>query len=329
MGAGAGVHYASRVPIHVHGGSLLLARLAEAGVPGERLEWSEVLCEGPVPPADDDAFRRVRADWLAEHTGDPAAAPAIAGALRAQDEALADAAARDELVLWTGNEWFCQAIALALIARLGPTGARLSWVTAEDDPARPGCSVGELGEAALPLAFAARERVDPAAIALAVQAWQAYRAPAPMRLQGLVDDVTAFTEWPALRAALALHLAEWPGRDDGLARSERQLLAALADGPADVGALLSACARMETRPWLTDLLVVARLRRLAGGDAPLVTLTGAAPPELGAEITEAGLATLAGRTRWATPARWLGGACIDAATPWCWDGESGRVAQWA
>lgn len=315
------------MPIHVHGGSLLLARLAEAGVPGERLEWSEVLCEGPVPAAGDDAFRRVRADWLAEHTGDPAAAPQIAAALQAQDEALAAAAARDELVLWTGNEWFCQAIALALVARLGPTGARLSWVTAEDDPSRPGCSVGELGEAALPRAFATRERVDPAAIALAVQAWDAYRAPAPMRLQALVDDVTAFVAWPALRAALALHLAEWPGRDDGLARTERQLLAALADGPADVGALLSACARMETRPWLTDLLVLARLRRLAGGDAPLVTLTGAAPPELTAEITEAGLATLAGRARWATPARWLGGARLDAATPWCWDGERGRVVQ--
>jgi hypothetical protein len=288
-----------------------------------------VLCGGPVPAeVDDEAFRQNRADWLAEHTGDPTAAPQIAARLRAQDEALAAAATRDELVLWSGNEWFCQAIALALIARLGPAGARLSWATAEDAPDRPGCSVSELGEAGLRQAFAAREPVDPATIGLAVRAWDAYRAPTPMRLQALVDDPAAFVAWPALRDALALHLAEWPGRDDGLARSERQLLAALADGPRDVGALLSACARVETRPWLTDLLVVTRLRRLAGGDAPLVTLTGAAPPELTAEITEAGLATLAGRARWATPARWLGGAILDAATPWCWDGETGRVAPW-
>ncbi|WAS92484.1 hypothetical protein [Nannocystis punicea] len=317
------------MPIHVHGGSVLLARLAEAGVPGERLEWSEVLCEGPVPvEADDEVFRHLRADWLAEHTGDPAAASRIAAGLRAQDEALAAAAARDELVLWTGNEWFCQAIALGLIARLAPTGARLSWVTADDHPDRPGCSVSELGEAALAQAFAARERVDPATIALAVHAWDAYRAPAPMRLQALVDDPAAFAAWPALRDALMLHLAEWPGRDDGLARTERQLLAALVDGPADVGALLRACGRAEARPWLTDLLVLARLRRLASGDDPLVRLHGAAPPELTAEITEAGLATLAGRARWGTPVRWLGGACLDAVTPWCWDGERGRVVQW-
>ncbi|MDC0717329.1 hypothetical protein [Nannocystis bainbridge] len=317
------------MPIHVHGGSLLLARLAEAGVPGERLEWSEVLCEGPVPAeVDDETFRQIRADWLADHIGDLDAVPRICAGLRAQDEALAAAAARDELVLWTGNEWFCQAVALALIARLGPTGARLSWVTADDDPVRPGCSVGELGEAALAQAFAARERIDPAAIALAVHAWAAYRAPAPMRLQALVDDPAAFVVWPALRAALALSLAEWPGREDGLARTERQLLAALASGRADVGELLAACGRAEARPWLTDLLVLARLRRLAGGEAPLVRLIGEDPRALTAEITEAGLATLAGRARWATPARWLGGALLDAATPWCWDGERGRVFQW-
>ncbi|WP_143140316.1 hypothetical protein [Nannocystis exedens] len=318
------------MPIHVHGGSVLLARLAEAGVPGERLEWSEVLCEGPVPAeADDEGFRQIRADWLAEHVGDPAAVSRIAAGLRAQDEALAAAAGRDELVLWTGNEWFCQAIALALIARLGPAGARLSWVAADDDPDRPGCSVSELDEAGLRQAFAARECVDPAAIALAVQAWDAYRAPGPIRLQSLVDDAAAFVAWPALRGALALHLAEWPGREDGLARTERQLLAALADGPADLGALLTACGRAEARPWLTDLLVLARLRRLAEGDAPLVHLAGSAPPELKAEITEAGQAVLAGRARWPTPARWLGGALLDAATPWCWDGERGRVVQWA
>ncbi|MFZ6180390.1 hypothetical protein [Nannocystis pusilla] len=318
------------MPIHLHGGSVLLARLAEAGVPGERLEWSEVLCGGPVPAeVDDEAFRQLRADWLAEHTGDPAAAPQIAARLRAQDEALAAAAVRDELVLWTGNEWFCQAIALALIARLGPAGARLSWATAEDAPDRPGCSVSELGEAGLRQAFAAREPVDPATIGLAVRAWDAYRAPTPMRLQALVDDRAAFVAWPALRDALGLHLAEWPGRDDGLARTERQLLTALAEGPADVRALLTACGRAEARPWLTDLLVLVRLRRLAEGEAPLVRLTGASPAEMTAEITEAGQAALAGRTRWLTPARWLGGALLDAATPWCWDGERGRVVQWA
>ena len=318
------------MPIHVHGGSVLLVRLAEAGVPGERLEWSEVPCGGPVPAGvDDEALRQIRADWLAEHTGDPAAAPRIAARLRAQDEALAAAVARDELVLWTGNEWFCQAIALALIARLGPAGARLSQVTAEDAADRPGCSVGELGEAGLRQAFTAREPVDPATIGLAVRAWDAYRAPTPMRLQALVDDPAVFVAWPALRDALALHLAEWPGREDGLARTERQLLRALAEGPADLVALRTACGRAEARPWLTDLLVLARLRRLAENEAPLVRLTGASPAELTAEITEAGRAVLAGRTRWLSPARWLGGSLLDAATPWCWDGERGRVVQWA
>ena len=67
----------------------------------------------------------------------------------------------------------------------------------------------------------------------------------------------------------------------------------------------------------------------APGAAPLVRLAGASPLERTAELTEAGQAVIAGRTRWLTPARWLGGALLDAATPWCWDGEQGRVVQWA
>lgn len=304
---------------------MLLARLAAAGLPGERLEWSEVLCDGPVPDVDGEAFRSVRAAWLADHTLEPLAAPGLAVALREQDEALAAAAERDELAIWTGNEWFCQANALALIARLGPMGARLSWVIADDDPEHPGCSVGELADDALPRAFAARTPIDAAAIAVAVLAWDAYRAPHPAALQALVDEAAAFAAWPALRAALALHLCEWPDSGDGLARSERHLLAALAEGPRDVAGLLSACARAESRPWLTDLLIVTRLRRLAAGEEPLVTLTGESPQTLSARITEAGREVLAGRARWSTPDRWLGGARVDATTPWARDAASGRV----
>lgn len=304
---------------------MLLARLAAAGLPGERLEWSEVLCDGPVPAVDGEAFRSVRAAWLADHTLDPLAAPSLAVVLREQDEALTAAAERDELVLWIGNEWFCQANALALIARLGPMGARMSWVVADDDPEHPGCSVGELADEALPQAFAARTPIDAAAIAVAVLAWDAYRAPHPAALQALVDEAAAFAAWPALRAALALHLSEWPDANDGLARSERQLLSALTRGPRDVAGLMSACAQAESRPWLTDLLIVSRLRRLAAGEVPLVTLTGESPQTLTAALTEAGREVLAGRARWSTPDRWLGGARIGATSPWVRDAATGRV----
>lgn len=35
--------------IHVHGGSALLDKLGAAAIPGERLEWCDVLCQGPTP----------------------------------------------------------------------------------------------------------------------------------------------------------------------------------------------------------------------------------------------------------------------------------------
>src|ERR1043166_4713681 len=81
----------ARACVHVHGGSALLAQLARANVPGSRLDWSEVLCDGPTPgaaAADLDAWYDLRAAHLAAAFA-PDARDAVRERLMAQDRALA------------------------------------------------------------------------------------------------------------------------------------------------------------------------------------------------------------------------------------------------
>ena len=51
--------------LHIHGGDVVLDRLARAGIAGERLNWREVLCDGPTPHRDSrQEWRRIRSEFL-------------------------------------------------------------------------------------------------------------------------------------------------------------------------------------------------------------------------------------------------------------------------
>src|SRR6266508_3618755 len=135
--------------IHVHGGSALLGKLAQAKIPGGRLEWSEVLCDGPTPAGvDTDAWYDLRADHLAASFA-PHAREEVRERLVAQDRALAAMAVSAEIVLWFGPELFCQVLLMRLAAWLHGRPAKASLVGPGDLPGRPGCSVGQLDDAEL------------------------------------------------------------------------------------------------------------------------------------------------------------------------------------
>ncbi len=132
--------------VHVHGGSALLDRLEEAGVPGARLSWCDPVSDGPTPAGLDpgDGWYRVRAAHLAAGQGAPDAASIEAG-LRAEDLALAAIPAGTEVVLWAGPELFCQAILMRLESDLfdllnAVVDEKLDTVDIRWDP-RPAVSV--------------------------------------------------------------------------------------------------------------------------------------------------------------------------------------------
>lgn len=244
--------------VHVHGGRLLLEKIEMAGIEGELLEWTDVLVFGPTPDVPRDEWYRVRAKALEEMNG-PAEAIPYEDRLLAQDCAL-DLAAGDpqaEIVLWFGPELFCQAILIALLARLHGR-ANVSLVSPGDVAGKPsGCSISYFTEEELRAAFAVRTAVGPAQTALAKRAWDAWRAPNARAAlsEVLAGDTSAL---PHLGAAIARWLEE-PAKTHAL------IDAALAKGIREFPALYQAMQAGEARPWLTGELL---LDRLANPDAP-------------------------------------------------------------
>jgi hypothetical protein len=285
--------------LHLTNGDCAVPALRAAGVEGEILPWREVLHDGPVPGGlSREELRSVRGRFLG---GEEIR-------LSRQEERLERAiGTREALVLWFEADLFDVLLLLQILERV-PPGAPVrlvlvgqeEWISVtEVDPAR----LAELGRDAPP--------VGDDQLGLVRTAWAAFTAETPMALEPLAAGTPAL---PAIGQAALRLLEELPWAATGLTRTERQLLAPLANGARSREAAFHAAIAAEERPFLSDLSAWGVLDRLT----PLLDGRG---------VNARGRAVLAGEERWTPEAeRWLGGIRIPPGPPpWEWDPDTSRV----
>lgn len=316
--------------LHIHGGSTVLDKLKAAGLPGEFLGWCDVLCQGPTPAGlDPDAWRAARAAWLDQTFGQPDSRSNLER-LVAQDQTLDRAGDHDEVVLWFGPDWFCQAILIHLLPRLAGSAAKLSLISIGSHPGvddGKSCTLAFLSEEQLQRLFEHRPAVTDAQIALAQRAWDALCAPAPESVLHLTHENTAAL--PFLGPGLGRHLQEFPAPRVGLGLSEFRILEALGGRTFDFEELYEGVARQEERRWVTDLMLWGLVRELAGGPAPLLAV---APADRFIDsrirLTESGRDVLAGRADAILLRgidKWIGGVHLHGTAVWRWDDSAKQL----
>jgi hypothetical protein len=314
--------------LHVLNGDTVTAGLRAAGIAGEVTLAADVLYEGPAVAASPERWRRERARFLAA-SGYEGYDECLAR-LSSWDRALEGFRGHDEVVLWFEHDLFDQLHLCRLLAWFAARDTGLTDLSL----VQAGDYLGRMPPERLAALFDARQPVSDAQLRLASVAWQAFCAPEPAGLESLLHADTAAL--PHLAAALRRHLEEFPGTGDGLSRSERQALAAVAAGPLTFAALFAAVQRQEERVFMTDLSLLRRLRDLAAGPRPLLRLDSPSAPWSSAAhhplvaITAAGLGVLAGNEDWIAIRGgidlWLGGVHLQGPQPaWRWDPESGRL----
>jgi hypothetical protein len=313
--------------LHIHGGDEVLERLRRAGIAGERLNWREVLCDGPTPRCDSRReWRRIRSEFLSRVYQ---AEPDGSDLLVEQEEALARALAeQDEIVLWFSSDWFCQAILFSLLGLLHQKPrrrARLSLVAPVGWPNVPensGCTLAFVPEAELSGLLARRKELTPSLLHLGSTVWDAMCAGDPREVAALAARDLPDPSFPSLREGLRIHLCELPSATNGLAFSEERALAALSDSLQELNATYHAFQRVESRPWITDMMFATRLRGLNGVASPLVEWSAHGQ---NVRRTALGGEVLAGRRDWCTLTqmnRWVGGVHLTPDNLWRIDRES-------
>jgi len=235
-------------PLHVTNGESAASTLRETSLDGVVLSWDDVLHVGPLA-FDPAASRRLRAEFLAGHGWGDAAA--IESELTRRDELLERA---EHVVLWFEPDLFDQLQLLQVLSQIRPETA-VELVQADD-------YLGRMDAAGLEALWPARRRLDDATVAAAREAWRG------------VTDGDLDREVPALPYVVTAlrRLAEEP------ARTKRQLLEALAEGPRTPVQLFGANQEREEAIFLGDtwcfsflceLWEEGRLAPAGGGTMPL------------------------------------------------------------
>jgi RNA polymerase sigma factor (sigma-70 family) len=321
--------------LHILNGDCTRELLERTDVPGTFAVWAHALHDGPVPSFDlgDAEWRAVRdrwadrAGWGSEQEADDMAAR--------WDRAVARYPEFDEAVIWLEHDLFDQLLLIRHLAWFAerPMGdTRLALICVGEWPGMPEFKgLGELAPAELASLLGTRQRVTQRQLELGRRAWRAFTAPDPRALDRLVaEEDTSALEF--LAPALRRFLEDYPWVDDGLSRTDRQLLRTIAAGVTDVGALWRAQHRLESHYFITDLTLIGRLRELAGAPHPLIVLDegGERWWERGrVALADAGRAVLDGGADAVALNgidRWYGGVRLEGTAPaWRWHGERGRI----
>jgi hypothetical protein len=314
-------------------GEIVAATLAAVRPDATIVAWNDILHDGPVPAGlDAAALRAARAAHLAGY-----AAPGrdVLGELERRDAAVADSNAFDRVELWFEHDLADQLQLLQILDRLAGIG-REEAVVHLPAPFHlgplPASRLAALGESLVAVA--------PRSFAAAQAAFAAFRAPTP---QALFEQAQVpLPGLPFASRALRRALEELPRPQDGLSRTELQILYSIGRGVEQVGPLFARVLAMEEAAFLGDLPFFRILSELAFARPPLVTgLPEPFSPAVIADggrrkafvgsrlkLTAAGRDVLAGQTDRVTLIgldRWLGGTHLRAPDPWRFDSEAGAL----
>ena len=321
--------------LHVANGHAATGLIELSGLPGRTQVWCDPLNEGPVPGGiSDEELLRIRARFLASHPND---AGEVEADLTQWRHAVDNEDSYDELVLWFEHDLFDQLNLIQLLSHIGGRARAkpVSLICIDSFPGYPDFKgLGELEARDIKSLFPLRRPVTPSQIAVAKNAWAAYRSPDPRALETFLKTDTSAL--PFLGRALARHLEEFPSERNGLSRSERRLLEQAAGGPAPIRDAFPKMHEGETAYYIADSWFYDRAKDLSSASPALIQLTIAAGdrhslPSGTIALTAAGRDVLAGaadRVKLCGIDRWLGGVHVRGnGRAWRWSDRTGQLIE--
>jgi hypothetical protein len=334
--------------LHVTNGEATKRPLEASGVPGRFVSWDDILHEGPTPLVSGDEWLRVRAEYLVS-VGYGDDADDMARQFKVKDDALETLDGEDEVVFWFEHDLYDQLLLVRHLwwigARVGARGASgASGATGAGASRAKGAArysmvigdeyLGLMQPADFPPRFARRREITAAQIALGTDVWTTYCGDDPSRLVrfAMVDlppEGGSHLTLPYLRRAMFRLLEEFPSLENGVSRSERQILEILAEGDRTPEQAFMQASKLEEDIWMGDWPFWTIVKGLNAGTHPLLTLDVQPREERlptgTIAITETGRRVLARRADHIalnSPSRWIGGTWLTPERSWRWTGSS-------
>jgi hypothetical protein len=301
--------------LHVTNGDSVLYLFKKAGITGTHVAWRDALYEGPVPGnATLEEASAVRAQFAAARGyGNPIK---IIHDFERRDAQLQRAQEFQEVVLWFEHDLYDQLQILQVLTALETLDLEPGRVAiVQSDHYLGTMTADELS----PL-LARRRTATAATFRSARRAWERFTSESPLDLYvASKEDAIGL---PFLRAAFQRLCEEYPWTRDGLSRSQRQALEAIAQGPAREQELFRRAQAREEAAFLSDTTFAKILSDLRNGQAPLLEGEADAPV-----TTALGRRVLAGDADWIDAGgidRWIGGVHFGPENVVRWDDDKAQ-----
>jgi Domain of unknown function (DUF1835) len=307
----------SNATLHVTNGDGALYLLKKAGIGGTHLAWRDALNDGPVPAGLTlEALSALRARYLAAGGyGNPIK---LIHDFERRDAQLRKAPEFQEVVLWFEHDLYDQLQLLQILTTLEELELEAGSVAVvQADHYIAGMTAEEMH----PL-LRKRRTATAAIFKSARRGWERFTSPSPAELYAASGEDSIGL--PFLRAAMRRLCEEYPWKRDGLSRSQRQALEAVARGPAEVDELLTRAAAREEASFLGKRSFARILDEISSGEGALIEREGEhlAPSALGRRV-------LAGDADWLDEHaidRWVGGVHLVPQDCVRWDDDAARFA---
>lgn len=307
---------ASAATLHVTNGDTVLYLFRKAGITGTHLAWRDALNEGPVPAAlslEETSAVRV-AFMAARGYGSPIK---LIHDFERRDAQLRKAGAFAETVLWFEHDLYDQLQLLQILCVLDELAlepGRVALVQSDH-------YLGTMTADELSPLLGKRRTATAATFKSAARGWARFTAGDPAEHDAAArEDAIGM---PFLRAAMRRLCEEYPWTHDGLSRSERHALQAVAQGPARSDELFRRAQAREEAGFLGDTGFFKILEDLRDPAAALIE------GEEGAlAVTALGRRVIAGDADWLDTHhidRWIGGVRLVPDLRVRWDDERAQL----
>jgi hypothetical protein len=262
------------VLLHITNGDSVLSTFRQVRFPGRYLAWKDALHDGPVPHTGSLAdLSDIRARTLADFGW--GTYETLRADFAERDRTLEDFRKFEEVVLWFEHDLYDQLQLIQLLdwfAQQEMAKVRLSIVQINSHAGvKDFQGLGQLSGTQLARLFPLRRTAVPEQLAIATDAWAAFRSATP---EALVEFLQVnHPEMPFLRDALLRHCEEYPWTTDGLSRTQRQILQAVQSGAKTKQEIYLASRKQEIAAW-GDSSVYLRLNALTVAPEPLLRIAG-------------------------------------------------------
>lgn len=312
--------------LHITNGSSAVDIMQKSGLQGDFLPWNEVLHVGPVPTKlSFEALSEVRAKYII--TQGWADADRVDRLFRERAVVMNNIYKYEKVTLWFEHDLYDQLQILEILHwfTTHPYNGELTMVCTENYLGR--CSVEEMK-----CLIKFEEEVTQAQLDLSVKAWDAFRVPDPLRWAGLLKEDTSAL--PFLKGAVLRILQEYPFCDNGLSKTQQDILENLAQGEKDLVSLFLEQQEREERVFMADTVFADTLNEMLQSDVPLLnasngkSFTFPFTKKVSVKITEEGLSVLSDGKEWRESQcidKWIGGVHLSEHNLWCWNEEEMKV----